>query len=216
MESNIKIISVNIGKSRTIEFNGKMEETGIYKEPSDLPVMINKMGLEGDTIIDKKVHGGVNKAVYIYFQSHYDYWINETHRDDMTPGMFGENLTVTGTDESGICGGDRIRAGEALLEAVAMRTPCYKLNLKINEKGFIKKFVLSERFGIYFRVIEEGLVKAGDPFWVEYQHPARLKFSDIISMYIQYEPDMEKLRIALTLEALDGSLRDRLAKKLYN
>jgi len=69
MESNIKIISVNIGKSRTIEFNGKMEETGIYKEPSDLPVMINKMGLEGDTIIDKKVHGGVNKAVYLYFHS---------------------------------------------------------------------------------------------------------------------------------------------------
>ena len=59
-------------------------------------------------------------------------------------------------------------------------------------------------------------MKAGDLFSVEFQHPARLKFSDIISMYIQYEPDLEKLRTALNVEALDAGLRDRLAKKLYN
>ena len=192
MDNYLKIISVNIAKSRTIEFNGKTEQTGIYKEPSTLPVMINKMGLEGDTIIDKRFHGGENKAVYIYFQSHYDYWINETDRDDLTPGMFGENLTVDGTDESGICGGDRIRAGEALLEAVSLWLPCYKLSIKMGDKGIIKKFMQSERFGIYFKVIEEGLVKAGDHFSVEQKHPASLKFSEIISMYIQDEPDLEK------------------------
>ncbi len=210
----MKILSVNIGKSKTIEYNGKMEKTGIYKNPSTLPVMITKKGLEGDMIADKRVHGGENKAVYIYFQSHYDYWTNEIRRDDLTPGMFGENLTIAGTDESGICGGDRVRAGEALLEAAALRLPCYKLSIKMGDNGIIKKFIQSERFGIYFRVIEEGLVKVGDPFSVEQKHPARLKFSDIISIYIQDEPDLEKLRIALTIEALDSGLRDRLSKKL--
>ena len=176
--------------------------------------MITKKGLEGDTIINKKVHGGENKAVYIYFQSHYDYWINETHRDDLTPGMFGENLTVAGTDESGICGGDRIRTGESLLEAVYLRLPCYKLGIKMGDSGFIKRFMRSERFGIYFRVIEEGYVKAGDDISTEYEHPARLKFSDLISMYLQEKPDTTLLKTALTIETLDAGLRDRLSKKL--
>ena len=215
MENHMKIISVNIGKSRTIEYKGKMEETGIYKEPSAVPVMITKKGLEGDTIVNKKVHGGENKAVYIYFQSHYDYWINETERDDLTPGMFGENLTVAGTDESGICGGDRIRAGEALLEAVYLRLPCFKLGIKMGDRKFIKRFMRSERFGIYFRVIEEGLVKKGDSISVEYKHPAMVKFSDLISMYVHDEPAPELLKTALTIETLDAGLRDRLLKKLY-
>lgn len=210
----MKIISVNIAQSRTIEYNGKTEQTGIYKEPSTLPVLITKKGLEGDTIINKKVHGGENKAVYIYFQSHYDYWINETHRDDLTPGMFGENLTVAGTDESGICGGDRVRAGEALLEAVHLRLPCYKLGIKMGDSGLIKRFMRSERFGIYFKVIEEGYVKAGDTISTEYEHPARLKFSDLISMYVQEKPDPTLLKMALTIETLDAGLRDRLSKKL--
>ena len=214
MENNIKIISVNVGKSRTIEYKGKLEETGIYKEPSTLPVMITKKGLEGDTIVNKKVHGGENKAVYIYFQSHYDYWISETHRDDLTPGMFGENLTVAGTDESSICGGDRLRAGEALLEAVYLRLPCYKLGIKMGDSEFIKRFYRSERFGIYFKVIEEGYVKAGDAISTEYEHPARLKFSDLISMYVQEMPDPALLKTALSIETLDVELRSLLSKKL--
>ena len=216
MDNYMQIISVNIAKNRTIKYNGKMEQTGIYKEPSTLPVLITKEGLEGDTIINKKVHGGENKAVYIYFQSHYDYWINETHRDDLTPGMFGENLTLAGTDESGICGGDRIRAGEALLEAVYLRLPCYKLGIKMGDNGFIKRFMQSERFGIYFRVIEEGYVKAGDAVSTEFEHPARLKFSDLISMYIQEKPDPILLKTALTIETLDAGFRKRLSKKLSN
>ena len=212
----MKIISVNIGKSRTIEYNGRIEETGIYKEPSTHPVMITKKGLEGDTIINKKIHGGENKAVYMYFQSHYDYWINETDRDDLTPGMFGENLTVGGTDESGICAGDRIRAGEALLEVADLRTPCHKLAIKMGDSGFIKRFWRSERFGIYFKVIEEGYVKAGDPISSEYEHPARLKFSDLISMYVQEKPEHTLLKTALTIETLDAGLRNRLSIKLNN
>ena len=216
MENTVKILSVNIGKSRTIEYNGRMEETGIYKEPSTIPVMISKMGLVGDTIVDKNVHGGENKAVYIYFQSHYDYWINETERDDLTPGMFGENLTVAGTDESGICGGDRIRAGEALLEAVYLRLPCFKLGIKMDDTGIIKRFMRSERFGIYFKVIEEGLVKEGDSFSVEFRHPASVKFSEIISMFVHHDPDTDLLKRALTIESLDTGLRERLFKKLIN
>ena len=216
MENIMKIISVNVGKSRTIEYKGKMEETGIYKEPTTIPVMISKKGLDGDTIINKKVHGGENKAVYIYFQSNYDYWINETERDDLTPGMFGENLTVAGTDESGICGGDHIRAGEALLEAVYLRLPCYKLGIKFVDSSIIKRVMRSERFGIYFKVIEEGFVNEGDSIIVEYKHPARIKFSDLISMYVHHKPDHKLLKTALTIESLDAGLRDRLSKKIKN
>lgn len=212
----MKIISVNIAKSRTVEFDGKMLQTGIYKEPSTLPVIITKTGLEGDAIIDKRVHGGENKAVYIYFQSHYDYWINELHRDDLTPGMFGENLTVSGTDESSICGGDKLRAGEALLEAVYFRLPCYKLGIKMGDSAFIKRFYRSERFGIYFKVIEEGYVKAGDAISTEYEHPAKIKFSDLISMYVQKTPEPALLKTALTIETLDASLKSVLSKKLSN
>ena len=120
------------------------------------------------------------------------------------------------TDESGICGGDRIRAGEALLEAVYLRLPCYKLGIKFGDSGIIKRFMKSERFGIYFKVIEEGYVSEGDSILVEYKHPARIKFSDLISMFVQENPDPELLKTALSIESLDAGIKDRLSKKIKN
>ena len=210
----MSILSVNIGKRKEVNWNGKSVQTGILKEPVDSPVMVSKEGLEGDNIINTKVHGGEHKAVYVYFRSHYDWWINQTKRDDLTPGKFGENLTVEGFDESNICGGDRVRAGEALLEAAYLRLPCYKLGIKMGDDRFPDRFMKSKRFGIYFKVIEEGLVKKGDSFEIEFSHPANLSFSEIISLYLSADPEIDSLKTALTIESLAPQLRESFSKKL--
>ncbi len=210
----MSILSVNIGKKREVDWNGRSVVTGIFKEPVDGPVMIRKEGLEGDNIIDTKVHGGEHKAVYVYFRSNYDWWTDQTKRDDLTPGKFGENLTVDGFDETSICGGDRVRAGEALLEAANLRLPCYKFGIKMGDDRFPDRFMKSQRFGIYFKVIEEGLVKKGDPFEIEFRHPVNLSFSEIISLYLSADPEIDSLKTALTIESLAPGLRERFSKKL--
>jgi MOSC domain-containing protein YiiM len=120
------------------------------------------LGLEGDGQADLRVHGGVDKAVYLYPSEHYSYWQQILARDDLTPGQFGENFTVTGLLETEIHLGDTFRVGTAVIQITQPRYPCYKLGLKMGRPDFLKLFWRSEFSGCYARVLQEGEVGAGD------------------------------------------------------
>jgi MOSC domain-containing protein YiiM/DNA-binding MarR family transcriptional regulator len=121
-------------------------------------------GIDGDSQADLSVHGGPDKAIHHYPRDHYSFWTEE-----LGPlaalnmvGAFGENISTTGVTEADVCIGDRYRLGTALVEVSQGRQPCWKQGHRLNEPRVVAMMVRTTRCGWYYRVIEEGQVKAGD------------------------------------------------------
>lgn len=157
-----RIVSVNVGLPRNVEYGDRNVTTGIFKISVEGRVMVVSLGLQGDGQADLTVHGGSQKAVYAYPSEHYEYWQNEL-QTRLPYGMFGENLTTQGLLEDSICIGDCFRAGSAELIVTQPRFPCYKLGIKFGSMDIVKRFLASGRSGFYLAVSKEGGVAAGDP-----------------------------------------------------
>src|SRR5207302_8414371 len=158
----MKLISLNVGLPRLVMRDGDWVSTGIFKEPVTGRVMLRTQNLDGDRQADLSVHGGRSKAVYAYPSEHYDYWKHELPEMDLPWGMFGENFTTAGLHESELNIGDRFSVGSAAVMVTEPRMPCYKLGLRFGRSDVIKRFLVSERTGFYFAVLQEGEVGAGD------------------------------------------------------
>jgi MOSC domain-containing protein YiiM len=156
----MRVTSVNVGREEAIDHGGRTFRTGIRKRPAAGAVGIGSDSVAGDTVSDKKHHGGVDQVVYAYSADDYDWWSEQLSRE-LAPGTFGENLTIEGlpTDMNV---GDRLLIGDVLLEATAPRIPCSTLAAQMGDSGFGMAFRKAERPGIYFRVLNEGEVSAGD------------------------------------------------------
>lgn len=160
------IVSINSAKSQAIEFNGQQVYTGIFKYPVADSVNVTALGLAGDTIVDKEVHGGLDQAVYLYHAEDYAWWEAELGRT-IGYGTFGENLTIGGLDDISWVIGDRITINNVVLEITAPRIPCFKLGVRMDDASFVKKFARAVRPGAYARVISEGAIKTGDTLSIE-------------------------------------------------
>jgi MOSC domain-containing protein YiiM len=136
--------------------------TGIFKEPVAGRLMLRHNNLDGDRQADLTVHGGWDKAVYVYPSEHYAYWREELPGMPLPYGSFGENFTTEGLDESSVHIGDRFRIGGALVEVTQPRMPCYKLAIRFGRPDMPKRFHASGRCGFYLAVLQEGEVGAGD------------------------------------------------------
>lgn len=156
-----KLLSVNIARPHEFLWRGQTVQTGIYKEPVLGPVAVKRLGLSGDLQADKRVHGGAQKAVYLYPSEHYEYWLGVLAMDELPPGSLGENFTTEGIIESSTHVGDQFRIGTAIFEVTKHREPCFKLALKFARPDIIQIFRESNRSGIYFFVVQEGEVEAG-------------------------------------------------------
>lgn len=157
---NMRIASVNLGREESIAHGKRSFETGIRKRPVDGPVRIGSQIVAGDTICDTEHHGGADQAVYAYSSEDYAWW-SEQLGTELAPGTFGENLTIDGLP-SDLNVGDRLLIGDVLLEATAPRIPCSTLAAQMQDDAFGLAFRKAERPGIYFRVLNEGEVEAGD------------------------------------------------------
>jgi len=158
----MKIVSLNAGLPRVVLDRGREVTTGIFKSPVAGPVMLRRTNLDGDRQADLENHGGRNKAVYAYPSEHYEFWRAELPGMELTWGNFGENLTTEGLFEQDACIGDEFRIGGAVVQVTQPRIPCFKLGIRFGRDDMPKRFLASGRSGIYFAVVEEGLVKAGD------------------------------------------------------
>jgi MOSC domain-containing protein YiiM len=156
-----RVLSVNVGLVREVEWRGRIVTTGIWKEPVAGRVALRGVNLDGDDQADRTVHGGADKAVYAYAREDYDFW-REHAGIETPPGLFGENLTVDGVDLSASRVGDRWRVGTALLEVAQPRLPCFKLGVRMGDPLFPKRFLAAARPGAYLRIVEEGDIGAGD------------------------------------------------------
>ena len=136
----MKLLSINVSKPKEITYKGKQILTGIFKEPTQSPLILRTLNLDGDEQADLEAHGGIYKAVYVYTIENYKYWEQELKRDDFTYGQFGENFTVEDMQDDEIFIGDQFQIGDAIVEVTQPRVPCYKLAFKMNRPDFVKLF----------------------------------------------------------------------------
>lgn len=158
----MKVISINIGARKVINWKGKEVETGIYKYPVEEPIFLDVEHVKNDAVIDRKYHGGIDQAVYGYSENHYLYWKELYPELDWHFGMFGENLTITNLDETTVYVGDTYKLGEVILEVTKPRKPCMKLGLVFETQKFLKQFRNASKSGVYFKVLQTGNVSKGD------------------------------------------------------
>ena len=201
----MRILSVNVGLPREVTWQGKLVTTGIFKEPVKAPVMLRTLNLDGDQQADLTVHGGVDKAVYVYPSEHYGYWRAELPEVDLSWGMFGENFTTEGLLEETVYIGDRFRIGDAQVVVTEPRMPCYKLGIKFGRADIIKRFLTSRRTGFYFAVAREGMVSAGDAIEFIGRDQREISVADITRLYAFEKNDLKGLRRAIGVEALPES-----------
>jgi MOSC domain-containing protein YiiM len=171
-----RVLSVNVGGVREVEWDGEVVTTAIWKSPAPGRVALRGVNFAGDDQADRRVHGGRDKAVYAYAQEDYDFWQTQDGIETM-PGLFGENLTVEGIDLSDARVGERWSIGSAVLEVTQPRLPCYKLGIRLADSLFPRRFAAALRMGAYLRVVGEGDVGAGDPIVVSHRsdHDATLR-----------------------------------------
>jgi MOSC domain-containing protein YiiM len=151
LELKMQLISVNTGLPREVTWKGKTVTTGIFKEPVNERVMVRLLNLDGDGQADLTVHGGADKAVYVYPFEHYGYWRSELADTELPLGIFGENFTTTGLTEEELNIGDlfeipargRFQIGTVELMVTQPRLPCYKLGIRFGRADMVKRFLAS-------------------------------------------------------------------------
>jgi MOSC domain-containing protein YiiM len=157
-----RVLSVNVGPVREVEWRGRLVRTGMWKEPVGArSVAARGVNLEGDDQGDRTVHGGVHKAVYAYAVEDYRHW-REVEGIETPVALFGENLTVQGVDLQRALVGERWRVGSTLLEVTQPRFPCFKLGIRLDDAHFPRRFLAVGRLGAYLRIVEPGELRAGD------------------------------------------------------
>jgi MOSC domain-containing protein YiiM len=212
----MKVLSVNVGLPRKVLYNGQIINTAIFKDPVKGPIMLRKLNLDGDRQSDLTVHGGIDKAVYSYPVEHYDYWRKQFPDMDLTWGMFGENFTTEGLLEDAVNVGDQFEIGSAKLVATQPRMPCYKLGVRFGRMDVIRRFMISGRPGIYFKILKEGEVKTGDKIKNIKRDKNNVTVKDIVSLYISknHIDIIEMMRRAIKIRDLPEGWRYEFEKKI--
>lgn len=209
------LLSVNVGLPRDIEWHGRTVHTGIYKAPVEGPQVVRRLNIDGDGQGDTAGHGGENRAVMVYQIESYAYWRQQLGRDDLRPGHFGENFTVSGLSDAQACVGDRYRIGTAEFEVTQPRVTCFRVGLRLGRPDMPGLLVAHHRPGFYLRVLAEGVVTAGDDIVKIADGPHRLTIADVDALLYLPHPDQDRMRTALDVPALSpgwqSSFHDLLA-----
>ena len=174
----MKVLSVNVGSLQKMIRNGKKIQTGIFKKSTEGPINVKRLGLEGDQQANKKLHGGIDKAICVYPSEYYDLWKEELGKPDLSFGDFGENLTTVGLLEDDIYVGDRLRIGSVEVVVTQPREPCITLNVRFGRKDLSALIRKSGRSGFYFSVEKEGIIKNGDSIESISKEENRVSVSD--------------------------------------
>jgi MOSC domain-containing protein YiiM len=212
----MKLVSVNVGLPRDVPWLGKTVRTSIWKSPVEGRIHVARLNLDGDRQSDLSVHGGPEKAVYVYPAEHYASWRRKLPGVDLPWGAFGENFTTQGLREDRVLVGDRIRVGSAEFTVTQPRMPCFKLGIRFGNPEMVKRFLESKRSGFYLAVLREGEVGAGDPIEREETRGSRLTVADVVSLYTSDAENQDLLRRATELPALPEGWREYFRKRLWN
>jgi MOSC domain-containing protein YiiM len=130
-----------------------------------LPVAAARLGptgLEGDKQRNYRYHGGPLRALCIYSLERIHALQREGH--PIVPGSAGENITLEGIDWLLLVPGVRLALGETEVEITSYTSPCGEIRRSFSDYNSIRIWQ-GEHPGwsrVYARVIEEGMIRAGD------------------------------------------------------
>ncbi|MBT8266795.1 MAG: MOSC domain-containing protein [Bacteroidia bacterium] len=207
----MKVIATNIGTPTIIRWQQKDEQTGIFKHPVEGPIWLEASQVSNDTVSDRKHHGGIYKACYLFSSDNYKYWRQLYPDLSWNWGMFGENITLEGMSEADLNIGSKYQLGNAVVQITIPREPCYKLGIRFNDQKIIDQFIDHGHPGTYVRVLKEGEVKKGDIFSIIEEVSNSISIADLYTLLYAKEPRQEILNTALSCEYLP----ERTRKKLY-
>lgn len=156
-----RVLSVNVGRPRVIEWLGERAATSIWKSPVNGRVAVRGVNIEGDDQADRRAHGGTDKAIYSYAREDQEWWEQRLGRS-IDAGGFGENLTLRGVDVTGAVIGERWAIGSVVLEVAQPRIPCWKLGARMGDPAFQQMFADGGKPGAYLRIVQEGEIGPGD------------------------------------------------------
>jgi MOSC domain-containing protein YiiM/ferredoxin-NADP reductase/ferredoxin len=202
-----RLLSVNVGLPRDVDWHGKIVRTAVWKSPVDGPRMVRRLNIDGDGQGDRAGHGGEQRAVFVYQIESYRFWQDELERRDFDYGQFGENFTVEGLPDKDVCIGDRYRIGHVLLEVTQPRVTCYRVGIRMNEPRMAALLVMHDRPGFYCRVIEEGEVQAGDDIVQVSAARERMTVSEVNALLYKPGHARSDLERALRIPALSPGWR---------
>jgi MOSC domain-containing protein YiiM len=210
-----RLVSVNVGLPREVEWRGRRVRTSIWKTPVEGAVHVATLNLAGDQQSDLAVHGGREKAVYVYPREHYEYWRRELPGQELPWGAFGENLTTEGLLETDVRIGDRLRIGSAEFLVTQPRMPCFKLGIRFGRDDMVKRFLRSGHSGFYLSVLREGQLAAGDAIEPGGRDDQGVTVADIASLYARDMDNQDLLRRAVAVPALPESWKQYFRERLF-
>jgi ferredoxin-NADP reductase/MOSC domain-containing protein YiiM/ferredoxin len=211
-----RLLSVNVGLPRDIEWKGRTVHTGIWKNPVPGRCRVARLNLDGDGQGDLAGHGGEQRAVFVYQIESYRYWQEQLKRTDFVHGQFGENFTIEGLTDDAVCIGDRYQIGSALFEVTQPRVTCYRVGIRTNEPRMPALLTSSGRPGFYFRVLQEGEVGAGDEIVKVAEAKERMTVAEINALLYSPNHPRDQLERALRIEALSPGWRSSFEALLQN
>jgi MOSC domain-containing protein YiiM len=198
--AGIRVESVNVGRIAPI--GTASGRSAIAKRPVLGPAFVSRDGIIGDECADRSAHGGLEQAIYCYCQADYDHFVGVLQRD-LPPGIFGENLTLSGIETADVGIGDRFRAGALVFEVSAPRTPCATFAAHMNNPKIVKLFAQSLRSGFYARIITEGTIEAGAGLEHRAYAGDKVPVTAMMQAYLtsSLEPDMRRRMLAAPINA---------------
>lgn len=207
----MKVVSLSVGLPETLTYFGREVHTGGRKTPV-AEAYLSRTGFAGDGQADLKNHGGPDKAVCVYPFEHYAFWENWLG-EKLPPSAFSENWTTRGLLESEVCIGDVYRVGGVRVQVSQPRAPCSKLAGRRGNKALPEKIHETSLSGFYLRVLEEGVVRAGDPIELLERDAAGVTIEFVNQLYYYQRTAPKDFERALAVEALAEAGRMILLKR---
>lgn len=204
----MQLLSVNVGQPQEVSWNNKTVRTSIFKYPIQGSANVSFSNVEGDAQADLRFHGGEHKAVYSYAQEAYDLWQEAGILPQWEFGMFGENLTTQGLLETEVKLGAVYQIGSTRLQVTQPRIPCSKLNVRFQRKDMTALFFDFKQYGIYFKVIQEGRIQAGDSIQLVEASPYAISVRDAVECFVNKGSDRQLLKAILDIPTLPQGIRD--------
>jgi MOSC domain-containing protein YiiM len=211
--SQFEVVSINVGKPREVDYQGKLISTAIWKTATEQPVMLSSTNLDGDGQADLVNHGGQDKAVMIYSYDHYDYWEQQLNRK-LGYGSFGENVTVAGLTERNVCIGDTFQWGEAIIQISQPRYPCYKLEIRHGHPGMVQLVLTTGFTGYYVRVLQSGMVSKEAGLYRLQQHPHGMSVATVREAFTDKSTPVEMIQRILAVDELAEGWRKNFKNRL--
>jgi MOSC domain-containing protein YiiM len=210
VDSQATLKALNTGSARPLEVNGTEIQTGIFKQSVTDALELGMLGFTSDVQVNRKYHGGPDKAVCAYAIEHYAHWARAFGRE-LSEGSFGENFTLSGLLEDEVHIGDVFKVGTAQVQISQPRQPCGTLAARFGSKDFVKQVLDSAMTGWYFRVLEPGIVQTGDQLELVSRGEVSVQTANLVMHH--KNTSREKIENLLAQSALSQAWRDSLENR---